>query len=732
MTKSSKYRSYGIRRENNISDVDNYELSLNNLINNLPEVVDGKSFISQDLDAIRGLGATNITSETFLQLGGTAQRYTFTEDNTIKEDYVKPIIRLKDRFDGYRSITGPEGQLGSGLGPLAYFIPSENVGLFNANTFFEDAVDVTGVETSEDYWANGEFQINNRTRSNFSDNFGGVMWEGYFYADPNVAIQSFEFLTTGLFHVEYDVFDDGNWKIAKSIYDTQRSVTVAANASNSTSIIIEDEDIKYVAIGDFLNGDSNLSIRSISGSTLVISNPMTVNVGDILTAEFNIGIDTINSRYTIPIVLDSIESPSFKIRIFWWYPTSMITSPQIKYLYNTYSTSRIFPFFRMNIDKPSMTYGNKQISKLVQESVVPTQDIFGEIGLSGNGYREYKTNSFFKSVYTPKSSVAEITNVGSTNISFENGNRYINGSSVDFALTELGNYIIPSNPSDLGVTIEKNLRIKDFLGQSPVSDIRIINDVLSTTQINVPVDILDHNGLIDYFVISTSSDVVTLPVGETTDNLKVDMICITPTSNSTDFIHITEIISSTEFRVSSVLTITNQYIFIYANSGLVDRTKEVFCEGVFGKLLTSNATTNILSLDSVAGIVLGQVVQFDGFIPTGAIVTDIVGLDVEISEFVTQTIEVGATIVFTPFGTSTNKEGCVLPLDLSPPFLGIETGLSTNGKNILSNYPSVFNVKFNNLISEANTVVSSSGSTPTYDRALISINGYKILGSIVV
>jgi len=38
MSFSKKYRSFGVRRENNLSDVENKTQALNNLLNNLPGV----------------------------------------------------------------------------------------------------------------------------------------------------------------------------------------------------------------------------------------------------------------------------------------------------------------------------------------------------------------------------------------------------------------------------------------------------------------------------------------------------------------------------------------------------------------------------------------------------------------------------------------------------------------------------------------------------------------------
>ena len=78
MSQSRKYRSFGVRRENNLSDIDNKVQALNNLLNDLPGVEEesGITFISEDLDAIRGLKDTDIGPDSFIQLALTAPRTT--------------------------------------------------------------------------------------------------------------------------------------------------------------------------------------------------------------------------------------------------------------------------------------------------------------------------------------------------------------------------------------------------------------------------------------------------------------------------------------------------------------------------------------------------------------------------------------------------------------------------------------------------------------------------------
>lgn len=725
MALSSKYRSYGIKRQNNLSDIGNKETALNNLLNNLPDVLDGESFISQDLDAIRGLSSTNIFPANFVQLASSVPTYTYVDNDQIRQDIIEPIIRIKDRIRGYRSVTGTPGVLGSGMGPRAYFVPSSNIEVFDESSTIDIDVDIDGVETSDDYWVLGETQINDRIKADFPDLFGGVLWEGYFFPNPITNFQDFNFNTNGLYHVEYDRFSDGNWEVAKSIYADERDVTVAANASSSTTIELQESDMIYVAIGDSIDGDSANLIESISGNTITITTPITVSQNDTITLGFTLGSTIVNGSFQIRTVLDKGETPAIKLRIFWWYPAG-VSTPQTKYVLTSYQSSRVLPFYRFSIDPPNPTPSDNEILTLLDYALTPTQEVMGDTGNSGNDYRDFRNKNVYSSLYTPKSSLAEVTKVASIDIDFSVGNKFIEGASATLAQTELGNYIVPTSPADLGSVIPKNFRIKDFVATS-VSSTRIVNQENISDQSSYPVSIIDHNGLVDYFVGSSSTNVVTV---NDTSKLKVDMLCITGSTSSSDFVRIIEIISGTQFRTSANLSISSAYVFVYANAGVIDRSKEVFCTGVVGQTLSSNASSNILTLNSVDGIELGQIVQFGDSIPSNTTVEDITGNDVEISENVVGTIISGSTIVFAPSGTSVNKESCILPIDLSPPFIGVDRGLETNGKNVKSSFPTEFNVKVSKLEAE-NTTVNVAGATPLYDSVVIFSNGYKILADKV-
>jgi hypothetical protein len=724
MSQSRKYKSFGVRRTNNLSDIENPIQGLNNLLNDLPGVDPDSdiTFISEDLNAIRGLKDTNIESDSFTQLAQTAPRTTVidAEGNVILDDQgntiqtiVDPLIRLEDRFRQFRTITENPPVFASGQGPNAFFIPSTLIPTFTKTTKIQDqlAANLSNplVQTSDDFWILGEFAISNRFRPDFPDSFGGILWEGFYIPNPSTSTHTFIYSTSGLFHAEYDRFANGNWQVLKSIYAQKRSVLVQTTASNSLTIQLQEGETKYVSVGDFLDTDSEAIVTDISGNTVTFEKEVSVTAGQSIIFDMPIGEETTRGEYIINEILDRGEIPQIKIRILWWFPTAGTYTPKLKYLANRIVGRTYFDYFFMNQTSASPTAAPGSIRQLLESAVTPSQEVMGS---SGN-YRQFKTSNSTETIYVPKSALSQITK-GSASIAFKQGNRSATGN---FSSSDIGNIVVPTNPADLNTVVPKDIRIKDLLGSNIAATARIVNKQWPAARTAYSVQFIDHNGIIDYFVASSSTNVVTV---SSTAKLRVGMLCITAATGVNDFVRITQIISGTQFRTSANLNLTNQYVFIYANSGIIDRSLDVFCVGVFGQALASAASSgsNTLQLVSATGVSNGQVVQFGSSIPTGTTVTNVSGTTITLSANIVTTISQGETVVFAPSGTSVNKEICVLPLDLSPPFIGIDVGLSTGGKNIKSSQPT-FNLKVDGL-EFRNTVVNAASTSESYDR-LISI-----------
>lgn len=744
MVQNKKYRSYGILRKNNMSDILNKEEALNNLLNNLPEVDEenGITFISQDLNAIRGIKDTDIGPSDFSQLAGTTPTTIQVDgngvpvlnaaNNIIVVD-VNPLIRLEDRFRLYRGITEDPPIFSSGRGPTAYFIPSDLLPIsFPKASTIDDEIGTSlldqSVQVSSDFWVLGEFYINDRIRPDFADEYGGIMWEGYYLPNPSSNIQTFSYETSGLFHVEYDRFSDGNWQVLKSIYAKLRDVLVQSDATDATTIILQPGELVYISVGDFLSGNTEFVITSISESTnsITLSNEITVTAGQSLTFDMPLGISNTSGQYTINEMIDRGETPQMKKRIFWWFPETELyetesSAPEYRYLLNRISGRERYDFYFLNSESASPTPSSGSVRELIENAITPTQDTFNSQLKSSNGT---------SSLYTPKSLLSQITK-GSSNISFDESTKSVTGN---FSTTDIGNYIVPTAVADLETVVPKNMRVKDLFGSNSASNARLVNILWPVTRTDYPVTFIDHNGLVDYFVVTSSTDVVTiLSPGDDTLKLRKDMYCVY--DNTNEFIRITEIISPTSFRTSAPLGLTNSYVYIYANAGIIDGSLDVFCANTFGQTLTTEATsgTNTLTLTSIAGIETGMIVQFSGSIAVNTDVSSIAPSSntITLSTNLIASIDAGSTIVFTPAGTTVNKEICVLPLDLSPPFVGVPTGLDTDENSIRSSKAS-FNVKVGRLTA-SNISVSSANTSNSYDTKIDLANtSFSIIGIKVV
>jgi hypothetical protein len=725
MAQNRKYRAYGILRKNNLADLRDKEASLNNLLNNLPGV-DGVdiSFISQDLDAIRGLKETDITPDDFIQLAGTTPYSPRVDSNGVPvvdtagdliSDPVNPLVRLEDRFALYRKITEDPPVFASGRGPTAYFIPSSLLPApfpkgSNIDTQLVPNLLDQRVQVSQDFWVLGEFYINDRIRTNFPDEYGGIMWEGYYIPNPSTTIHTFTYETSGLFHVEFDRFGNGNWQVLKSIYAKLRPVLVQTAATNVTTITLQAGETVYVSIGDFLSTDIDAVITAISGNTITLSKAITVTAGQTLTFDMDIGISNVSGTYAINEILDRAETPQMKKRIFWWFPNSGNYIPIYKYLRNRIVGLNTYDYFYLNNERADVTAAEGSMRELLDNAITPTQDIFDY---------KFKSSQQTTTLYTPKPFLNQIVK-GTSNITFGQGTRSANGT---FSTTELGNYIVPNAVADLGIVIPKDARLKDTIGGDPAATSRLVNVTWSVGRTNYPVTFVDHYGLVDYYVVTSVGNVVNILLSSgTTSSLKTNMFCVY--NNVNQFVRITEIISPTSFRTSVNLGLTNSYVYIYSNAGVVDTSLNQFCIGVFGQTMAAQTvfgspTANILQLTSAVGILPGMVVQFGSSISSTTIVSSVVGNQVTLSENILATINEDETIVFAPIGTNVNKEICVLPLDLSPPFVGIDTGLDSNDRSIRSSQPS-FNVKVTALT--LNTTVTTTAASESYNGRIDLFN----------
>lgn len=671
MTKlSRKFSALGLRRERNLSDVTSSETSLNNLLNNLVNDPDPtKTFISQDLNAIRGLQNTNLTVEKLSVLSDITVRATDPSESLLPKE-VSPLIRIVDRLENIKIVTGEIPAIQGGDGLTATFVPSGGILLTptppTGDTIF--AFPVTPI--TEVFWDTGYFNLPSFIDPTFSDQYGGIQWEGYFSSslrDPSVNIAV---LSTGLIIFEIDRQDNGSWETLLNIYQPERTLPVSSVLSGNTVFVVGSDNVKFASINDIVDEATNIVVTEVGTDRITVSAPYTNPPGEIVLSK-TLG-STITTN-TINLPVQEINQP-LKIRISFWYPN---TGDDIieKYLEFRYiGTNLTYPY--LYSEKPSETLEQFEIRQALLDVVSPSQNQIGQTALNKNFY----VNNSLLAIYSPSLyRLSDIRIAGPGTVQFNDNSNVVSGEVL--ADSERGSIIVPATAAGL---IDNTIRIA-----YPISSSVVVIDDNPNINSTETVNIIQHRGFINWARATSSGSTVTLVVGTTDDIIKGFIII---SSSNTTYIRVVSIVSGTEFITDSNLDLTGtEIIYIYSDRSLIDQSKTVFCNGVFGQVVSTTVSEGgtQITLDSVVGVIDGQYIQFDGVIPTDTqVVGPPVGNVITISNSILSGTQLPAssTVVFVPeaAGGSINREGCVIPLDTAPPFAGTDLGLRTDLKNIKS------------------------------------------------
>jgi hypothetical protein len=717
-----KYISIGNRRDKNLADVENPVTALNNLLNG----ISGEgTFISEDLDAIRGLQFQKITANNLATIAGSTVFVTSSNTNAI-DTPAQPLITLRDKVENARIITATIPAYQGGLGLDARFIASTEINSGNASSTGSDIFDFNSDQVLEpQYWEYGNFSFADQLESSFSDEYGGIQWTGYFspyILDPNPTIY---YETTGLLMVEYDLLESNNWVKVANIYDEEREVTVGANTTGNVVELKPNEYIK-LGIGDKLSSNNEITITDLTATSIVLSDNITVSNNQNISFTKELGLDLNRNFFVLPTVEPGNQ---IKIRISFWYPDYGDEEEiEDKILNFNYIGSTTLPFPYLYDEKPTSP-GQQEIRTYLDNVLSPYNNDIGTSGTAGSNYKNLNIAKTYINNYEPKANTVSIVTANSVTLNFTQGSTVasVTGS---IANVSVGNYIVPTSPT--GNSIPTNLQLKNRFGESNL----IILDEPATVTGTRTVNFIENKGFIGWYFGTSSGNTVTLTVGNTS-NLQTNNILVS-NSTSSIFNRITNIVNSSVIATSNAPSLSGtQLFYVYSEKGITDKSKLVFCAGVFGAVLASNAAmgANSLVVTSNAGIVAGQVVQYSGLIPESpaTTVTSVSGNTVNLSNNITSQILQNSTITFAPSDTSTNKEICVLPLDTAPPFVATNRGLSTVNRGIKSTASENFVVETSELIlSTNNQNITAAPTTPQYDTKIRINNGqYFIIGKKV-
>lgn len=701
-----KYRKLGLRRDKNLADIENKYEALANVLNGLagPD----ETFLPEDIAVINNLRNTNVTNNDFAQIKGLKLTYL---DNSNTEQTLMPIVRLEDRLENYKVITGTPPYLVGGDGLKAKFIPSQNISTNITPSTTGDNIFNTSVPVPYYgpfmFWDNGAFEFQNLLYPDFQDSYGMIQWEGYFAPVPGDQNISVNYYTTGLILIEQDPFDNNNWETLKFIYNSSReiTVTVAEDQIGVTSLVVG-ENIKYVNVGDKITNqlqDVFVTDVIFSSGTIILDTPIDLLTGDnTLIFNFDIGQTEIQSFFR---VRNSFINDKIKLRITVWWPVPA---------------------------DPSTFYGSKTLRFIYQNSIfnIGSNDLLSYNFLYSNFERQYETEElsieYFINNYLSSTNTKIDYNLSvDSNILIKYNppllpeDRLQNSLLQTFTYTGLGKVERPNAFADVvpgdyfirKTNYTKTYMIKEKTNNSVVF-INSNNDIVQTFGETFDGFIVKHPGLVGIYNFKAGYIKPLLENGESIALVKENQLLLT-IDGSDDSIKGFFRITSYDFDtgLTEVETIANTgevpttdgIAVVYRSSSLEDLSKLNYCKGVLGKEINIIAAPGSakLYLKDTLGLYVDMYVQLTGFL-TETSQIDSIGSDVN-GDFVIikngtvlSQIDKDVTLAFSPY--QENREVCVIPLNTAPPFAGTDTGLTTqlNNEALTVNQITVNGIEFKN------------------------------------
>ena len=301
MTSQRKiFKRVGLRRDKNFADLSDSVTGLNNLLDTLVDAPDA-TFISQDLNAIRNIFSSGMSSNEYRKFIGSSVQETTTSGST--RNIVFPRITYQNRLDKFEVNSG-EPRLHGGNGLTAKYFNADQV---------EDTEEVfTGITTGgsipdDNFWEAGQFEYTGKIHPQSVNAAGGVQWEGYFvpidtgvhqfFVDSSLSY-TFDFETEG-----YSGSGIGTY-VEYARVGLTTTITATTTAPNLVTVPLA--NVKHVGLGMSVTGSGiragtfidAFTSTDINASTGVIT--LSNSAGDpIQTANSNISVTFSRSAGTI-------------------------------------------------------------------------------------------------------------------------------------------------------------------------------------------------------------------------------------------------------------------------------------------------------------------------------------------------------------------------------------------------------------------------------------------------
>jgi len=754
---ASKFQKFGLRRDRNLSDLANKDVALGNLLDGI--ALDANTgFIPADIRVINGLGATDITTDDFAELRNTNR--TYTPANSSVQELLTPLVTIRDNIENFKVVTENPPAASGGPGPDAYFFPSNFIadantittlganGQLTIDDIFTANTGDAGVFGPLDFWENGVFVLNDKIYSEFQDSFGGIVWEGYASTFNN-----FRASGSGFFHIEQDLFDDGNWRTIASFYAPTRTVTIESiTGDGNQSTIYLGEDIRYALIGDFITSNTQLDIRVSDMNTdsqfIVTTQDISGDYanGDplVLFYDFSLG-ENFQTEYYSTFRASKFDRVKTRFAVWWPDPSeypdigvNFYTSKEISFdSTGTGSTGRILPysiFYRTPANNNPVEFSyryflNNRVGELNPRSDSPIEtDKSIIIDYEPNLQLEDNLRT------TAAVGVIEFNSIGRGLL------EVVPTTFPNFSTFNVGDWIVFEYANTFYST-----QIIEKLGNSQAF---IDRDVFGILDANTTIEgiAFKNLGLVGLYMTTDGSTLVPLEGSphEVTE-VKVDNLAgaVEFGSDTTDFSQIntnmlriasavantsanTVNITVTDFQgAESLAFATRSIVGVYSHTGLQDLSGEAECIGVYGAEVATQATAgaNTIFLVNTDGIATGDFVQYSNVVPVSTTVTSVNSTAIGISDALTGTIPQNSTLILVDQAAgdpgANDKSFCVLPLNTAPPFISTPAGLRTSNThpNLEVNELTFQSLKLT-ITDQVNDIVATTGSDTTYSRVL--------------
>ncbi len=716
------YKRVGLRRDRNLSDLGNTTDSLNNLLRPLADINEDATFISEDLNCIRGISNTGITSSNYRSIADLTLEQT---DPSGINQVVTPIQTLKNRVD-VLELTAGDPRLNGGPGIFPQYYSSVNGDGYTDGNLVVGSGEELELEEKLDFeWLSGEFEFGGKIRDKEVSNKGALVWEGFFIPTES-GIHAFRIFSDGYYRLDFqDVSYTG---VGINTYSTviksgiTTTITADGDASEDRIDNISDSDKILVGTGFTVSGpdiaaDSFIDIRNSSTSFSINSEGISSDFSSQTLTLFKdqLGVLETEQRYS-SYPLSAYEKYYFKLTYF--IPDSFteeqsdinhffelrLSRPGDENAASRFPYTYLYPF---DYDFSSFAAGS--FDDFTQQNLPKSGGPIGST-VTENGYVSVKTSSKIIVNYTPPSSVSDSKNRTISNVGLSTFSRLLEVVNTDGI--EIGNYVFSVGGSE----VPDGTRVESVLLNDSV-----VLDTLPTGNLNRTLDFFNHRGFVKKVTGSISGTTLTISSGDT-NTLKTGMLVVG--DGVTQYTGITTSASSTtQVTVSPSQTVgAGTTLYFYHSKGLINESLTAFCPVAETRCLITNGIQSSgstqLSVVSTEGVDAGWNVYGSQFVDGTTIANVNNSTTITISNATINALGDGANFTVSS-SSATQKTLCCPPTDTSPPFDATSEGIDTSSSFPSLNLEGI--ITFESLSVGVSTVVSTYSGSGNDSNSFLTI-----------